>query len=838
MASAVCHPISVGLSMMLLLTLSTQTFAARFNPRFLEQAEGIDRHLDLSTYAANDAQQLPGRYQVTVWVNEKKFDSMNVEFSEGSQAEKEKTGQQLLPCFTRAQLEQMQVRLDAFPALQKQPAEACVAFWDIVPGATSTLDFDDLKLSLSFPQAAMQQTARGAVPASRWDEGIPALLFNYDYSGNQNHSLQNGGATNDSSDYLNLRSGMNLGPWRLRNNGAWQRDEGGSHWDNMGTWLTRAIIPLKSQLTLGETSTPSDIFDSLRIRGVLLASDEQMLPDSQRGFAPVVRGIAKSNAEVVIEQNGYVIYRRFVSPGQFEINDLYPTSNSGDLTVTVKEADGSEQKYIQPYAAVAVLQREGHLKFSIAGGQYQAGGYQSGSPSLVQLNAIYGLPAGFTGYGGVMAAQGYSAQALGLGVNLQGLGAVSLDATHATSLLADDAQSSGMAWRLLYAKSFAGTGTSFNLSGYRYSTAGYYSFQEATDSRYGADSDYGNYHRHSQLQVNLNQPLGDYGSVYVNASRLRYWQGESQNISLGYNGRIGRVSWSLAWSANKNPDDKDTDHLCSLTFSLPMGNAWASMRMQSDQKGASTAQAGLNGSLLADRNLNYAISEGYGNDGEGNSGNVSLDYLGSQGDLSAGYSYGPDNRQLNYGARGGVIVHSGGVTLGQPLGETLALISARGAGGSQVSNNSGVALDPWGQAIVPQLTPYSETQVALRPGSLNNQVDLDSAFVDVVPTRGAVVKATFSTHVGYRALLTLTMPGKGKVPFGATAVLEDDRAKTPTTGMVAEEGELYLSGLPEQGVLTLRWGKEADASCVTHFQLPKDALTQPVVVLSAICERS
>ena len=49
------------------------------------------------------------------------------------------------------------------------------------------------------------------------------------------------------------------------------------------------------------------------MRGALLASDDEMLPDSQRGFAPVVRGIAKSNAEVSIEQNGYVIYRTLFS---------------------------------------------------------------------------------------------------------------------------------------------------------------------------------------------------------------------------------------------------------------------------------------------------------------------------------------------------------------------------------------------------------------------------------------------------------------------------------------------------------------------------------------------
>ncbi len=40
-----------------------------------------------------------------------------------------------------------------------------------------------------------------------------------------------------------------------------------------------------------------------------------------------------------------------------------------------------------------------------------------------------------------------------------------------------------------------------------------------------------------------------------------------------------------------------------------------------------------------------------------------------------------------------------------------------------------------GNAVVPYLTPYRETEVSLRSDSLNNRVDLDTASVNVVPTR-------------------------------------------------------------------------------------------------------
>ncbi|WP_162872393.1 fimbria/pilus outer membrane usher protein, partial [Klebsiella pneumoniae] len=69
-----------------------------------------------------------------------------------------------------------------------------------------------------------------------------------------------------------------------------------------------------------------------------------MYPDSLQGYAPTVRGIARTAAKLTIRQNGYVIYQSYVSPGAFSITDLNPTSSSGDLEVTVDEKDGSQQR--------------------------------------------------------------------------------------------------------------------------------------------------------------------------------------------------------------------------------------------------------------------------------------------------------------------------------------------------------------------------------------------------------------------------------------------------------------------------------------------------------------
>lgn len=151
-----------------------------------------------------------------------------------------------------------------------------------------------------------------------------------------------------NSQYLNMRSGVNLGGWRARNYSTWSDSGGEKSRQTIASWLQHDIRVLKAQFVGGQSSTRGEVFDSIQYSGINLASDEEMLPASERGFAPVIRGTAMSNAQVTIKQNGYVIYQSTVSHGAFEIRDLYATSSSGDMEVTIKEADGTEHQFTGP----------------------------------------------------------------------------------------------------------------------------------------------------------------------------------------------------------------------------------------------------------------------------------------------------------------------------------------------------------------------------------------------------------------------------------------------------------------------------------------------------------
>lgn len=239
------------------------------------------------------------------------------------------------------------------------------------------------------------------------------------------------------------------------------------------------IIPLRSELTLGDAYTSSDVFDSIGFRGVKLESDENMLPDSQSGFAPTVRGVAKSNAQVTIRQNNYIIYQTYVPPAHSKLT-IQPNCFRRRFTGYCKESDNSEIIYTIPYAAVPILQREGHIKYSASVGEYRSNSYNRDSPNIFQGDIIWGLPYNMTAYGGTQFSDNYRAFALGTGLNMGILGATSIDVTRANSTLADDSQHQGQSYRFLYSKSLVATGTAFQIIGYRYSTEGFYTLNDTT----------------------------------------------------------------------------------------------------------------------------------------------------------------------------------------------------------------------------------------------------------------------------------------------------------------------------------------------------------------------
>ncbi|WMI97534.1 fimbria/pilus outer membrane usher protein [Pseudomonas chlororaphis subsp. aurantiaca] len=809
-----------------------------FNPNALEVGVSGQNAIDLEHFSRAGG-QLPGTYQVDIYVNDNRLSTRDVTFV--MKAEK------LQPELTPQQLEAMGVKLDAFPALSAlAPTAVITDLGHYIPDASSTFKFSQQRLDISIPQAALTSEARGYVDPSLWDQGLPALLLNYNVSGA--HTAREKVSGTDDNYYMNLRSGLNLGEWRLRNYSTLSDHNGISRWQNVSTYLQRDIQGLKSQMTLGDSSTPGDIFAGVQYRGAQLVSDDSMYPDSLRGFAPVVRGIAQSNAQVTIRQNGYIIYQTYVAAGAFAITDLYPTSASGDMEVTITEANGSERRYIQPFSSVPVMLREGRLKYALTAGEYRSTNRESSKPAFTQGTLIYGLPNAYTVYGGLQAANNYSALVAGVGHGFGDWGSLSTDVTQAKTRLRDSSQHAGQSYRFQYAKDVKTTGTTFTLAGYRYSTSGYYDFQEANElnpQNFKELRPISN--KRSRAQVNINQSMGRYGNFYINGYQQDYWRqsGIERSLSAGFNTSHAGITYGVSYTFSQSPirgGSTRNDQQLAFNIQIPLDkllpSSWASYSINSSKLGNTSQQVGINGSALADNNLSYNVQQSYASKGGGNTGSTSVTYKGNYGEARAGYNYGNGSEQLNYGMQGGVVVHPYGVTFSQPQGETLALVRTPGAGGVKLQNNTGVRTDARGYAVVPYVGNYRRNRIALDSESLADDVDLETNAKTVIPTKGAVVLADFHTRVGSRVLMTLRHQGK-PLPFGATAnLVEESSSATPNEAIVGLEGEVYLSGVPEAGRLQVQWGDQAHQRCEVGFTLPavKAEAVSALRVLDAVCQ--
>ncbi|ELM3737372.1 fimbria/pilus outer membrane usher protein [Edwardsiella piscicida] len=833
------------------------------------------RNVDISLFEQDV--QLPGVYLVDVLLNGELVDAREIAFNlvKGTEGKPFLQG-----CLTREQLVRYGVKVEDYPKLFSGPdwndssqslsykvsSKQCARL-SAIPQATETFQFNNQQLLLSIPQIALRPHYQGIAPQELWDDGIPAFLLDYQANAYRSESRGNTSSATNSMN-VQLTPGLNLGAWRFRNLTTWQkqgRQEG--EWQTSYTYAERGLYSLKSRLTLGERFTPSDVFGSVPFRGGMVGSADNMVPYSQREFAPVVQGIARTQARIEVKQNGYVVYNTSVAPGPYALTDLPVSGGGGDLQVTVFEADGTRQVFTVPYTEPAIALRQGYLKYNLMAGQYRSADTSVDKATVGQATVMYGLPWDLTAYGGVQWANHYQAGTLGVGVLLGNFGAVSLDDVQARGKKWGRNTEQGQRWRIRYSKSFNTTQTRFTLASSQYASSGYSTLSEVLDTyRHGNgwpsqdywDPDYSyrsywfrdntNDKQKMRTSITLSQPLREWGSLSFSGSRENYWnQPQHQDeISARYSGPITKgISWSVDWTQGKHvyrSYGRNTDNSVSLWVSIPFDH-WVgedtsvTYQMQNNRGQSTQHDVGLNGRAF-NRRLYWDMRERIvsgSHAGDQDNSNLSLRWDGTYGELSGGYGYSKTSRQMNAGIQGGMVIHRHGVTFGQRLGDTVALVEAPGVSGVSVGGAAGVKTDFRGYTILGYLSPYQVNTITLDPATLPPDAAIPQTNIKVVPTAGAVIPAHFVTRIGGRALITLARANGQSVPFGAVASIEGNTNQQVGAGIVGDDGDVYMTGLPERGHLLVRWGNSQQQHCRVDYQLPETKITAGIYTLKGLC---
>ncbi|EDK4031765.1 outer membrane usher protein [Salmonella enterica subsp. salamae] len=800
--------------------------------------------IDVSRYS--DGNPTPvGTYTVKVFVNEKPVASQTIPFIDVGK----KSAEACLTPKNLAQLHIKQPEIVGEKAVLKrgdEESDDCLNLPALIDQSSVEFDMGDQRLDITVPQAWVNKGYEGYVEPSLWESGIPAALLSYNINGYHN---TNNGVDNDSM-YAAFNTGVNLGAWRFRANGNynWDKDNG-SNFDFQNRYVQRDLPALRSQLIMGESYTTGETFDSVSIRGVRLYSDSRMLPSQLANYAPVIRGVANTNAKVTVTQSGYKIYEATVPPGPFEINDLSPSGYGSDLIVTIEEADGSKRTFSQPFSSVMQMQKPGVGRWDFSAGEVNDDDIHD-KPYLAQGTYYYGLNNYLTAYSGIQGTNNhYLAGLIGVGLNTP-FGALALDVTHSRTEIPDDKTYQGQSYRLTWNKLIEPTNTSFNVAAYRYSTQDYLGLNDALqlidDAKYNDDDQrdtMDNYARmKNQITLSISQPLQDgetdYGSFYLSGSWTDYWAtGDSRSdYTLGYGKGFSWGSMSINLQRTWDEDGEKDDSLY-INLSIPLANLLGgedrrsgftslSTQMRTDFNGGHNLSMNSSGNN-EDNTLNYSVNTGYTMQKEDK--NISdvggyVSYQSPWGDISASASANNDsNRQYSLSTDGGFILHSGGLTFTNDNfsnSDALVLVKAPGAKGARI-NGGGSTIDRWGYGASNALSAYRENQVSLDIDTLENDVELKSTSTMLVPRDGAVVFASFETDQGRSAIITMTRNDGKTIPFGAE-VFEDN---TPI-GNMGQGGQAFVRGINDRGELTVRWFENNQPTrCSATYQLPTDQQT-------------
>lgn len=825
-----CTPMIVSA---LEITPPKQEQYANFDSTFLK---GDANKIDMARFKYDNS-ILPGEYNVDIYINDNWIGKRRLLFTAPHPNENAST------CFSSNDLIKYGVKANLLQAKVADSSNTqCLKIEHWIDDAFYRFDSANLRIDLSIPQAAMQKNAQGYVDPSLWDRGINAGFISYNtnvyksFSDFSNHQDQ-------IHAFASITAGANLGGWQFRHQGQWRWSESitdaqsRSQYDAVSSYVQRAFPQYRSQLTLGDYFSSGNIFDSFGYRGAELRSDDSMLPNSQLGYAPRIRGTAKTNAKVEVHQQGQLIYQTTVAAGNFEINDLYPTGYGGNLEVSVIESNGEIQRFTTPYASVVQMLRPGLNRYSVTIGEFRDR-YLEIKPWVAQVTYQRGLNNYLTAYGGIQAAEYYQALAIGTAFSTP-IGAISLDMTHSAADFTRTREY-GQSYRMSYSKFISPTLTNFTLAAYRYSTENFYQLQDALAIRDLENHGLSTGHigkQKSQFQLTLNQGLPEkWGNFYITGSWIDYWNRaeSSTNYSLGYNNRYRSLSYGLSANRrlieNKTTEilQDDTQYMLSLSFPLDFKKHSINVNSSVTEN---NINIGLNAHLGERFNYAASISESYG---ERPSFNVNSQYRNNITNLTAAFSHTQHYQQAMLGAQGTVVAHAGGLLFGPDQGQTMVVVYAPEANGAAVSNTTGLRVNKSGYAVIPYVTPYRLNDISLDPQNMSIDVELSETSQKVAPYAGAIVQVSFVTKQGKALYIrALTTAGKN-LPF--TANVYDTAGEN--VGIVAQGSLIYLRTQQIKGQLQVKWGEAADEQCWIHYDLSAQTQdkTKHMLMTNEVCQ--
>lgn len=585
---------------------------------------------------------------------------------------------------------------------------------------------------------------------------------------------------------------------------------------------------------MGQYDLSSGLYDTFHFTGASLESDEQMLPPDLRGYAPQISGIAQTNAKVTITQNSRTLYQTTVSPGPFTIADL-GTTLQGQLDVTIEEEDGRKSTFQVGSASIPYLTRKGQVRYKSSLGKPTSTTHNDvNNPLFWTGEASWGWLSDISLYGGaIVTADDYQAATGGVGFNLNRFGSFSLDITRAEANLRNDDQGKqrGFSYRANYAKRFEETNSQVTFAGYRFSDKEYVTMSEYISSRDGSDS---SSNEKESYVLSFNQYVAPLElNTYLSITRNTYWNSQTNtnySFSLSRSFDIDafkNISASLAMSRVSWNNNEENQYYLSLSLPLENNrNIMYSLQRYGDDATTQTA-TWYDGS---DRNNPWNMSVS-GTDKEFGDGEAAMrgyyQHYSPYGRLNVNGSVKPSSyRSFSAGWNGSFTATRYGAALHDynTGNSSRVMVDADGIAGVEVNNNRSMT-NMFGISVVPSVGNYTTATVMVNNNNLPDGVDVTNSVIRTTLTEGAIGYMPLSATKGYQIIGVIRLEDGRYPPLGVTVT---DKATGRDIGLVADDGFVYLSGIQENSILTLKWNDNVcDMTPPNHSNINGQAIILP-----------
>ena len=690
--------------------------------------------------------------------------------------------------------------LDGAQLMRADEAAGCEDFLVRYPQTLVEPDPATLTVSLVVPTQALRTVQQDI---SGYQTGGLAGLLNYDLSGFYNRF------GDDASRFgsANTEVGFNAGDWIVRSRQVQTWQDGLSRSTHLEAYAQRTFASHQAVLQAGQINLYNPVLSGAQITGVQVLTEHAL---QEQGQGAQIQGIANSPAQVEVRQNGALIHSTVVPAGPFTLTDVRRLNTRSDVEVTVKESIGGERRFTVPAAMLGLgLPAPG---YSVAAGRVRNVGDAKGDdPWVISGGWTGALHPQLTLGTGVLATSEYRSMGATLGVlpwlDSQLQLSTQLSNTQArekVSGIQTDlswSQRLGERWSISAANSWRSIG-----------------YRELEESTYARDDNHRDSRYRDQQSLNLGWSHPRLGAFSAGVSRSANFAGDSSSRALASWGTsLGVVSLSASaeWQMGGR---QQQDNAVYLTIGVPLGE---SRRLRSwVRNSGGQNRTGLGITEQIDDQLGYRVSAEHDSSDHQVETTLGVSALPRYSQLDVSYSRSDAERSSYQGsARGGVVLHGGGVTFSPyPVRDTFALASVGDMSGIKLNTPSGPVWTDWqGQAVVPQVAAYGRSPVEVQTRSLPRNADINNGLAMISAGRSAVERVEFGVGLTRRLLLTVSTEQGEPLPAGASVSSADGEFIT----LVQDSSQVFLPNVLDQSTLwiTTPQGRR----CQLRYSLPEKA---------------